>query len=128
MDLDDNTKKHAIPRDVLCIIMQCGNCPALTLVNLPGLIQTTYSNQRKIFRSLSKLVGQYISELRAITLSVVDFMSDAAYQVILNQAQEHGYQGQRTLGIMTPSLFLYHHHYQGLWKLKRVNNVDELLV
>lgn len=102
MGLDDGSNKQAFSRDILRIVIEGPERPALTLVDLPGLIHSENRSQTaEDVQIISKLVEQYISNPRTIILAVVSAMNDAANQVILKRAREHDPDGQRTLGIIT---------------------------
>ncbi|ERF73499.1 hypothetical protein EPUS_04122 [Endocarpon pusillum Z07020] len=102
MGLDDGDKRQAFSRDILRIVIEGPERPALTLVDLPGLIHSENRSQTADdVEIISKLVEQYISNPRTIILAVVSAMNDAANQVILKRAREHDPNGQRTLGIIT---------------------------
>jgi GTPase SAR1 family protein len=102
MGLDDPHKKRAFSRDVLRIIIEGPDRPALTLVDLPGVIHSENKSQTaEDVQVISKLVDHYISNPRTIILAVVSAMNDAANQVILKRAKEHDPNGRRTLGIIT---------------------------
>ena len=100
--LDDGIKKRAFSRDVLRIVIEGPGRPALTLVDLPGVIHSENKSQTaEDVQVISKLVEQYISNPRTIILPIVSAMNDAANQIILNRAKEHDPLGKRTLGIIT---------------------------
>ncbi len=102
MGLDDGFQKQAFSRDILRIVIEGPGRPALTLVDLPGLIHSENRSQTaEDVQIISKLVEQYISNPRTIILAVVSAMNDAANQVILKRAREQDPNGQRTLGIIT---------------------------
>lgn len=102
MGLDDGSRKRAFSRDILRIVIEGPDRPALTLVDLPGLIHSENKSQSaEDVQVVSKLVEQYISNPRTIILPIISAMNDAANQIILNRAKEHDPQGRRTLGIIT---------------------------
>lgn len=100
--LDNGHKKSAFSRDVLRIVIEGPRRPALTLVDLPGLIHSENKSQTaEDVQVISALVEQYISNPRTIILAIVSAMNDAANQIILKRARDHDPNGQRTLGIIT---------------------------
>lgn len=95
-------KSKAFARDVLSIEIEGPSRPQLTLVDIPGLIQT---DTKGITKADVELVGeitdQYIKQPRTICLAVVSAASDPANQSILTKVREVDPDGERTLGIIT---------------------------
>lgn len=95
-------KSKAFARDVLSIEIEGPSRPQLTLVDIPGLIQT---DTKGITKADVELVGeitdQYIKQPRTICLAVVSAASDHANQSILTKVREVDPEGNRTLGIIT---------------------------
>ena len=95
-------KSRAFARDVLSIEIEGPSRPQLTLVDIPGLIQT---DTKGITKADVELVGeitdQYIKQPRTICLAVVSAASDHANQSILTKVREVDPEGNRTLGIIT---------------------------
>lgn len=95
-------KSKAFARDVLSIEIEGPSRPQLTLVDIPGLIQT---DTKGITKADVELVGEitdhYIKQPRTICLAVVSAASDPANQSILTKVREVDPDGERTLGIIT---------------------------
>ena len=96
------SKSKAFARDVLSIEIEGPSRPQLTLVDIPGLIQT---DTKGITKADVELVGeitdQYIKQPRTICLAVVSAASDPANQSILTKVRQVDPDGERTLGIIT---------------------------
>lgn len=106
MDIGGNTKsgsKHsAFARDVLSIEIEGPSRPQLTLVDIPGLIQTDTKGVTKADVDLvGEITDQYIKQPRTICLAVVSGANDYANQKILTKVREVDPEGDRTLGIIT---------------------------
>lgn len=101
-DFASGFKSKAFARDVLSIEIEGPSRPQLTLVDIPGLIQT---DTKGITKADVELVGeitdQYIKQPRTICLAVVSAASDSANQSILTKVREVDPDGDRTLGIIT---------------------------
>lgn len=95
-------KPKAFARDVLSIEVEGPSRPQLTLVDIPGLIQT---DTKGITKADVELVGeitdQYVKQPRTICLAVVSAASDPANQSILTKVRDVDPDGDRTLGIIT---------------------------
>lgn len=101
-DLDANPNSRAFARDVLSIEIEGPARPQLTLVDLPGLIQTETKGVTKADVSLvAEITDHYISQPRTICLAVVAATTDYANQGILTKVREEDPEGERTLGIIT---------------------------
>lgn len=106
MDIGDNStsgsKPRAFAKDVLSIEIEGPSRPQLTLVDIPGLIQT---DTKGVTKADVELVGditdQYITQPRTICLAVVSGANDYANQKILTKIREIDPEGDRTLGIIT---------------------------
>ncbi len=92
----------AFASDVLSIEVAGPSRPQLTLVDIPGLIQT---DTKGITKADVELVGeitdQYIKKPRTICLAVVSAGTDPANQSILTKVRNVDPNGDRTLGIIT---------------------------
>lgn len=105
MDIGAGTsgpQSKAFARDVLSIEIEGPSRPQLTLVDIPGLIQT---DTKGITKADVELVGEitahYIKQPRTICLAVVSAASDPANQIILTKVRAVDPEGDRTLGIIT---------------------------
>ncbi|KAL1871944.1 hypothetical protein Daus18300_004580 [Diaporthe australafricana] len=92
----------AFVKDALCIEIQGPDRPHLTLVDIPGLIQ---SSTRGISKAdvavVSQITTNYIQQHRTICLAVISAANDAANQPILQRVREVDPKGERTLGVIT---------------------------
>lgn len=101
-DLATNPNSRAFAKDVLSIEIEGPVRPQLTLVDLPGLIQTETKGVTKADVSLvAEITDHYISQPRTICLAVVAATTDYANQGILTKVREVDPEGERTLGIIT---------------------------
>ncbi len=106
MNIGDNStpgaKSSAFARDVLSIEIEGPSRPQLTLVDIPGLIQTDTKGLTKADVNLvAEITDQYITQPRTICLAVVSGANDYANQKILTKVREVDPEGDRTLGIIT---------------------------
>ena len=106
MGVDDvlatDSRAGAFARDVLSIVIEGPSRPQLTLVDIPGLIQTETKGVTKADVGIvAEITDQYISQQRTICLAVVSGANDHANQKILTKVREFDPQGNRTLGIIT---------------------------
>ena len=106
MDIGDRSKSGSTPRafakDVLSIEIEGPSRPQLTLVDIPGLIQTDTKGVTKAdVEHVGDITEQYIKQPRTICLAVVSAANDYANQKILTKVRESDPGGNRTLGIIT---------------------------
>ena len=106
MDIGDTSKSGSKPkafaRDVLSIEIEGPSRPQLTLVDIPGLIQTDTKGVTKADVDLvGEITDHYINQPRTICLAVVSAANDYANQKILAKVREVDAEGDRTLGIIT---------------------------
>ena len=87
-------------RDVLRVQITGPDYPPLTLVDLPGLIES-HSQGREYIKLVKEIVDEWIVEKRSIILAVVDASRDPQTQGILTRAKEVDPSGERTFGIIT---------------------------
>jgi GTPase SAR1 family protein len=96
------SKPKAFARDVLSIEIEGPLRPQLTLVDIPGLIQTDTKGVTKADVELvTEITDQYITRSRTICLAVVSAANDYANQKILTKVRAVDPEGHRTLGIIT---------------------------
>lgn len=112
MDIDgvsnSSSQIRAFAKDVLSIEIEGPSRPQLTLVDLPGLIQTETKGVTKVDVDLvAEITDSYISQPRTICLAVVSAANDYANQGILRKVREVDPKGERTLGIITKPDRLY---------------------
>ena len=95
-------KSRAFAKDVLSIEIEGPSRPQLTLVDIPGLIQTETKGVTKAdVDMVAEITDQYISQPRTICLAVVSATNDYANQGILTKVRKVDPDGERTLGIIT---------------------------
>jgi GTPase SAR1 family protein len=89
-------------RDVLSIEIEGPTRPQLTLVDVPGLIQTETKGVTKQDReTVNAITDFYLQQPRTICLAVISTANDYANQSILTKVREVDPAGERTLGIIT---------------------------
>ena len=92
----------AFAKDVLSIEIEGPTRPQLTLVDLPGLIQTETKGVSKLdVEMVKEITHHYVSQPRTICLAVISATNDYANQGILTKVREVDPEGERTLGIIT---------------------------
>ncbi|MCJ1281197.1 hypothetical protein MMC26_000515 [Xylographa opegraphella] len=92
----------AFAKDVLSIEIEGPTRPQLTLVDLPGLIQTeTKGVTKSDVEMVKEITHHYVSQPRTICLAVISATNDYANQGILTKVREVDPEGERTLGIIT---------------------------
>lgn len=95
-------KFKAFSRNVLSIEIEGPDRRPLTLVDLPGWINTpTMHHTEEDMKLIHELIEAYIKQERTIILAVISAKSDLATQTILTKCQEVDPNGHRTLGIIT---------------------------
>ena len=93
---------RAFARDVLSIEIEGPSRPQLTLVDIPGLIETATKGVSDADVNLvTEITDYYIQQPRTICLAVVAATSDYATQRILTKVREVDPEGDRTLGVIT---------------------------
>jgi len=96
------SKSRAFAKDVLSIEIGGRSRPQLTLVDLPGLVQTeTRGVTEEDVQLVTEITDHYISQPRTICLAVVSATNDYANQGILKKVRKVDPEGDRTLGIIT---------------------------
>ncbi|QSZ32353.1 hypothetical protein DSL72_001927 [Monilinia vaccinii-corymbosi] len=92
----------AFSLDVLTIEVEGPTQPQLTLVDIPGLIQSsTKGVSEQDVGLVAEITTKYISQPRTICLAVISATNDAANQPILQKVRRVDPKGDRTLGIIT---------------------------
>lgn len=100
--LSTTSTARAFSRDILSIEIEGPSRPQLTLVDVPGLIQTeTKGVTRQDREMVTEITEFYIRQPRTICLAVVSATNDYANQPILTKVREVDPTGERTLGIIT---------------------------
>ncbi len=99
---NSTSKSRAFAKDVLSIEIGGRSRPQLTLVDLPGLVQTeTRGVTEEDVQPVTEITDHYISQPRTICLAVVSASNDYANQGILKKVRKVDPEGDRTLGIIT---------------------------
>lgn len=88
--------------DVLQIRYVGPDVPCLTIVDLPGLIQSQLEgHQDEGVRQVHELVDRYMKDSNSIILAVVSARNDLENQAVFKKVKAFDSQGTRTLGIIT---------------------------
>uniref|UniRef100_A0A093UWQ9 Interferon-induced GTP-binding protein Mx n=1 Tax=Talaromyces marneffei PM1 TaxID=1077442 RepID=A0A093UWQ9_TALMA len=94
--------RQAFARDVLSVEIEGPNRPQLTVVDLPGIVQSQTKDTSQADVQLTvEITESYISQPRTICLAVISATNDYANQPILNKVRQFDPKGERTLGIIT---------------------------
>lgn len=89
-------------RDILSIEIEGLKRPQLTLVDIPGLIDTaTKGISQPDIDMVNEITETYIRQPRTICLAVVSATSDYATQRVLEKVRDFDQDGERTLGVIT---------------------------
>ena len=86
--------------DVLQIRYSGPELPSLTIVDLPGIIQSQVGGERGV-RLVRSLVQRYMADEKSIILAVVSARNDLENQGVLEYVKKHDPGATRTLGIIT---------------------------
>ncbi|KAL2013328.1 hypothetical protein VTN00DRAFT_853 [Thermoascus crustaceus] len=98
---------RAFSKNILRVEIYGPDQPKLTVVDLPGLIQTNSKQQSEAdVELISDIVMSYMRNQRSVILAVVSAKNDYANQVILKRAQQVDPKGSRTLGLITKPGYL----------------------
>lgn len=93
---------NAFAKDTLSIEICGPSRPQLTLVDIPGLIQTSTKGVSDADVALvAEITDHYIKQPRTICLAVISATNDAANQPILQRVRKFDPHGNRTLGVIT---------------------------
>ncbi|GFG16990.1 conserved hypothetical protein [Aspergillus lentulus] len=94
--------RRAFARDVLSVEIEGPNRPQLTVVDLPGIVQSQTKDTTQADVDMTvEITESYISQPRTICLAVISATNDYANQPILNKVRQFDPKGERTLGIIT---------------------------
>ncbi|KAI8953562.1 interferon-induced GTP-binding protein Mx [Xylaria longipes] len=98
----ESTPGPAFSKDTLRIDVEGPMRPQLTLVDIPGLIQSTTKGVTETdIETVAAITDHYIRQSRTICLAVISAQNDAANQGILRRVRKFDPKGERTLGIIT---------------------------
>lgn len=96
------TDSRAFTKDVLSIEIEGPTRPQLTVVDLPGLIQTeTKGVTAADIKIVTDITDRYIAQPRTICLAVISASNDYANQPVLTRVRAVDPKGKRTLGVIT---------------------------
>ncbi|KAF2277447.1 uncharacterized protein EI97DRAFT_375109 [Westerdykella ornata] len=87
--------------DVLKIKYVGPDVPPLTIVDLPGLIQSAIKGRENDVEQVHNLVKRYMDNPKSIILAVVSAQNDLNNQAVFKMVQRADREGQRSLGIIT---------------------------
>ena len=95
-------KSEGFSDDVLELQLCGPKLPSLTLVDLPGFIQTPNGiEEPDHVERVNSLVESYMEDSRSVILAVIAANNHIYNQSVLRKAQKHDPQGFRTMGIIT---------------------------
>ncbi|KAK8038410.1 hypothetical protein PG994_015177, partial [Apiospora phragmitis] len=98
----DQAPGSAFSKDTLSLEINGPNRPQLTLIDIPGLIQSaTKGVSEADVAMVTEITDRYIKRPRTICLAVISATNDAANQPILQRVRKFDPQGERTLGVIT---------------------------
>ncbi|KAI2042180.1 hypothetical protein LOZ43_006839 [Ophidiomyces ophidiicola] len=99
---DASRPRRAFAKDTLSMAIEGPQRPQLTVVDLPGIVQSeTKDTSQEDVALVSEITEHYISQPRTICLAVVSATHDYANQEILSKVRKFDKEGERTLGIIT---------------------------
>ncbi|KAI1124878.1 interferon-induced GTP-binding protein Mx [Nemania abortiva] len=102
IDEVESTPGPAFSKDTLRIDVEGPMRPQLTLVDIPGLIQSTTKGVTDAdIETVAAITDHYIRQSRTICLAVISAQNDVANQGILRRVRKFDPKGERTLGIIT---------------------------
>lgn len=102
LDHHPESCKDSFFEETLQVEVSNPHWPPLTLVDLPGLIQSPNPNQTQHDVDLVHyMVQKYMQSSKTIILAVVSAHDDPANQKVLKMAKEFDPSGERTMGIIT---------------------------
>lgn len=90
------SESNPISDDVLQISVSGPDCPLLTIVDLPGIV-----NAGKGMEAIRAMVDKYMAEPRSVILAVISGKNDIENQKVLHLVKTYDPHGLRTLGIIT---------------------------
>ncbi|KAI0118153.1 interferon-induced GTP-binding protein Mx [Nemania sp. FL0031] len=98
----ESTPGPAFSKAILRIDVEGPTRPHLTLVDIPGLIQSTTKGVTEAdIETVAAITDHYIQQSRTICLAVISAQNDVANQGILRKVRKFDPEGKRTLGIIT---------------------------
>lgn len=101
MDIKDNPGRFS-SRDVLRVEKSGPTQSHLTIVDLPGLIQTSsLSQSQEDVNDIKAISEHYVKNPRTIILAIVSAAYDFANQSVIRLARRYDPTGARTIGVIT---------------------------
>lgn len=101
-DLMKARSNQKLMRDILHIEIRGPECPSLTVIDLPGLMQAQIDGFSKADMDLTaELVESYIQSPHTIILTIISASNNIVNQKITQMTREVDPQGDRTMGILT---------------------------
>ncbi|TDZ28806.1 Interferon-induced GTP-binding protein Mx [Colletotrichum spinosum] len=98
----DQTPASAFSKDTLSIEINGPSRPQLTLIDIPGLIQSaTKGASETDVAMVTEITDRYIKRPRTICLAVASPTNDTTNQPILQRVRRFDPQGERNLGVIT---------------------------
>lgn len=96
-------EKRTFSEDVLKIEIRGPGQQHLSVIDVPGIFKKTTAGvtSKTDMAMVRNMVSNYMKNPRAAILAVIPANVDIATQEILEMAEEHDTNGQRTLGVLT---------------------------
>ncbi|PLW32320.1 hypothetical protein PCANC_20473 [Puccinia coronata f. sp. avenae] len=93
---------QSIYDDILTVDLSGPDLPMLTLVDLPGYVQTHTSGQSEtIVQDIENLVEKYLADSRTIILAVIPVTRDFETNVAIRHIRTFDGEGNRTMCVLT---------------------------
>ncbi|KXS17655.1 P-loop containing nucleoside triphosphate hydrolase protein [Gonapodya prolifera JEL478] len=100
--MSEGNSNLIIADKILTIELTGPNYPRLTLVDLPGYVQSVIKGQSEtIIEDIADIVDRHLKDERTITLAVIPANKDLATNVVVGKVDKLGSNGARTLGVIT---------------------------
>lgn len=91
-----------LKKDILHIKITGPDCPSLTVIDLPGLMQAqVHGFDEKDMKITEELIDSYIKSPRTIILAIIDASNNIVNQKITQMTRRFDAEGDRTMGILT---------------------------
>jgi len=100
-DLPEGKDEHAFTRDMVVLNISGPDLPALTLVDLPGLIEYSDSADPNEIEKIKELLFEFAQPVNTIIVCVITATADINSQGVLTTARRVDPEGVRTLGVLT---------------------------
>lgn len=102
LDFHTAVCKEGVSKDIIRVTVSGKDLLDLTLIDLPGLIQTTTEKiNQQMIDDVNEIVQRYMAKSRTIILAVIPCNQDIATTEVLKYASEHDPDCHRTLGVLT---------------------------